>query len=453
MKKLLCFYLLALILGLCLPTVCAPAHAEVTPMGYTLILNENYDGAPVGMEVNVSTIKLPTPARSGYTFIGWAESASGEVKYTPGDSVTLTGDLTLYAQWSAVYAYYSLLPTAYTLSGSGYTDIPCSFNSLFLGIVTYRDEMTEQEVYANASSITFFMNAGTLTDSAGHSIPYLVDDVDHTTLGTYVDIGHPYWKVDQTFDMAVYIAPNDYANAAPGTYTGELVYDSAWYYTNNDTVSGESGSIALTLVVPERVTLDFSQAAALTIPYMALVQLRNGEGTAALFTSDEDCNEFIDLNGSGTPDIAVTEPDYETTDDFTLTLLADCDAFGDFAFDFTGPTDRYGTITFMLPSVAVPTFGTPDFTLPAAIQAIEANCFEGIAASIMDVPAGCASIGDHAFKDCKRLTQIRIPADCQLGEDVFDGCTQVYIFGIVGSSADTYCQRHNNCTFIVNTQD
>ena len=47
----------------------------------------------------------------------------------------------------------------------------------------------------------------------------------------------------------MWIDPEDYAAAAPGTYTGELVYDSEWFARG--AIAGESGSIALTLVIPE----------------------------------------------------------------------------------------------------------------------------------------------------------------------------------------------------------
>lgn len=100
-----------------------------------------------------------------------------------------------------------------------------------------------------------------------------------------------------------------------------------------------------------------------------------------------------------------------------------------------------------------PVFGAPDFTLPAFLTAIEEEAFEGAAMTIVDVPASCASIGDRAFRNCRSLRQIRIPADCILGDDVFDRCTLVYIFGYAGSSAEAYCQNHDNCVFVKETQN
>lgn len=93
-------------------------------------------------------------------------------------------------------------------------------------------------------------------------------------------------------------------------------------------------------------------------------------------------------------------------------------------------------------------FGTPDFTLPAAITTVEEEAFLSAGMSVVLVPDSCTSISDHAFKDCAALTQIHIPATCTLGTDVFDGCTLVYVFGTSGSPAETYCQEHENCVFV-----
>ena len=66
-------------------------------------------------------------------------------------------------------------------------------------------------------------------------------------------------------------------------------------------------------------------------------------------------------------------------------------------------------------------FGTPDFTLPADITAIEESAFEGAAMTAVVIPEDCTSIGDHAFRNCAGLSRIRIPAGCALGTDVFAG--------------------------------
>ena len=94
-----------------------------------------------------------------------------------------------------------------------------------------------------------------------------------------------------------------------------------------------------------------------------------------------------------------------------------------------------------------------DLVIPAGTAAIGADAFEGIAASVVEISANCTSIGDHAFRNCGRLAQIRVPAGCVLGQDVFAGCEKVYVFGAAGSDAERYCSEHENCVFIAEPQD
>ena len=93
-------------------------------------------------------------------------------------------------------------------------------------------------------------------------------------------------------------------------------------------------------------------------------------------------------------------------------------------------------------------FAAPDFVIPGGMTHIEDNAFEGIAATVVQIPANCASIGAEAFRDCVRLGEIRIPAGCAVGADAFAGCGKVYIFGAAGSSAEAYCSSHGNCVFV-----
>ncbi|MBO7418467.1 MAG: hypothetical protein J6U14_05985, partial [Bacteroidaceae bacterium] len=180
-------------------------------------------------------------APGGYRFAGWKY---GNATYLPGESIQMpsSGSITLTAQWNDV-PYYSLSPTAYTLEGGGYTDIPCTLTEFANGIINNME----------TRGVNFYMNGGTLTDGKGHSISFLVDDPFHLGAAERKGQGNEHSSAGETFIMAIYINPNDYNQAVPGTYTETFTYDSEWrvglgFHTDN---SGESGTIALTLVVPE----------------------------------------------------------------------------------------------------------------------------------------------------------------------------------------------------------
>lgn len=81
---------------------------------YRVSFHYNYDGAPQDLYMGQSsdeegwtyTIPGKGPERANYTFLGWAETADGEVKYEAGEDSTLTltdeaPTLELYAIWKA----------------------------------------------------------------------------------------------------------------------------------------------------------------------------------------------------------------------------------------------------------------------------------------------------------------------------------------------------------------
>lgn len=98
-------------------------------------------------------------------------------------------------------------------------------------------------------------------------------------------------------------------------------------------------------------------------------------------------------------------------------------------------------------TIRYPSFGTPDFVLPDDLQAIEVSAFEGIDAKVVHVPTSCTSIGNYAFRN-SGVQRISIPANCTIGEEIFDGCELVYVYGSKGSAAESYCSDHDNCVFV-----
>lgn len=83
-------------------TVTIPARPS-----YTIAYNANGGtGAPSSQTkyYGYTDTKLSTtiPTRTGYSFQGWATSASGSVAYAPGAVYTADANVTLYAVWSAV---------------------------------------------------------------------------------------------------------------------------------------------------------------------------------------------------------------------------------------------------------------------------------------------------------------------------------------------------------------
>mgnify|MGYP002751111421 CR=1 FL=1 len=84
----------------------------------TATVTLNYNGGGTNTTITVkknSSITLPTPKRSGYTFNGWYTEPVGGSRITT--ATVFTGDTTIYAQWTAKSS--SASPTAPTLPMTG----------------------------------------------------------------------------------------------------------------------------------------------------------------------------------------------------------------------------------------------------------------------------------------------------------------------------------------------
>ena len=92
-------------------------------------------------------------------------------------------------------------------------------------------------------------------------------------------------------------------------------------------------------------------------------------------------------------------------------------------------------------------FEDADFVLPAGLTEAEEEAFAGVRAAVVVIPDSCTAVGARAFRGCENLRMIRIPAGCTVGEDAFADCELVFVFGYVGSSAQSYCEAHENCVF------
>ena len=80
-----------------------PTGSFSTTINYTVTYdaNEGNCGQNTGYATSVSSaVTLPTPSRSGYTFAGWYDAASGGTRVGgAGENYTPSSDITLYAQW------------------------------------------------------------------------------------------------------------------------------------------------------------------------------------------------------------------------------------------------------------------------------------------------------------------------------------------------------------------
>lgn len=417
-------------------------------------------------------VTLTATANPGYRFVGWRETKTGNVWENDQFNMPME-HLYITAVFAPEYAVTVTNGTAdmeNAIEGEAVTitaNAPESgkqFKEWTASGITLTDEQK------SSANLTFTMPAQAVTLTATYEdMRYYAITSDGTAVATRFDgwLGEEV-ATDAPADEVLSLRLTDDAEPEEGYYfNGEFWYRATGandnVYLGSVTENGWTSpvteftmpaydvTIGAVQAARETLTLDFTQSASASLPLDAWMQLQMFESENPLILHDNASGiETLDVNLDGTGELLIAQPDYETTFSITLTLLPETDATGGFTFAFTGPSDRYGTITFTLPSAASPVFGTADFVLPAYINAIEANAFEGVAATVVDIPSGCTAIGNYAFKYCPNLTQIRIPVSVTtIGTDIFNGCAHtVYVFGTANSEAETYCQDHTNCVFV-----
>ena len=113
-------------------------------------------------------------------------------------------------------------------------------------------------------------------------------------------------------------------------------------------------------------------------------------------------------------------------------------------------SNYYGVATAAF-EIRQPEFGEPDFTLPGNLTELGESALEGTAAHTVFIPDSCGSIGEYAFRD-SQVIQVRIPENCTIADNAFDGCEMVLLYGMPNGSAEAYCNGHENCMFVPETQ-
>ena len=334
---------------------------------------------------------------------------------------------------------------------------------------TGAENLTFTEGSASTSTATFTMppNAVTLTASY-EDIRYAIT-TDNTTLAYYYNESfEQVFPTEAAEGTELSLMLDESAVPEEGNYfTGEFWYVATG--TGNDPVYlgsvTENGwtspvtaftmpaydvTIGAVQAARETLTLSFASSETRALPMDAWMQLQfveGEEGEPPLIWYDEASEiEALDLNRDGLPDLGIVFD--EAANCVNLTRLPACSAFGEFSFPFSGPADRYGTITFTMPSVEAPAFGPAAFTLPAALKTIEESAFEGMTAVTVVDAGQVTAIGPNAFQGCTNLTQIRLPKTCEINSSAFSGCGTVYVFAPAGGTTETSCDRIKNCVFV-----
>jgi len=353
---------------------------------------------------------------------------------------------------------YSLSPKEFTFDHGGYVDINCSFDSLVQGKLT-----DDNGIDRYGMAIGFKLKTGTLKDNNNHSVDFVLGDSGHTFNGKNLISLSRYAFVDDKVVFTIYIKPADLCALPAGTYTGELEYDSEWLTTDNTTVKGESGSIALKLVIPETYIVDSGKCGA----------------------SDEDpvtwtlySDGHLDITGIGEmksyTETTRPSPWRKYRDQITsVTVGNGVNRIGDYAF-----YQHYELTSVSLPDTVM-VIGTSAFfecnnlssfinsqglkaisgwaffrcgkltkiTLPTGLSYIGERAFEDSGLSTLSIPSSVTTIARGAFA-YTQIKSVTIPSNITtIGVEMFMGCKNLTSVTIQGNVTDIELSAFEGCAF------
>ena len=175
-------------------------------------LVENFDtvsfnsegGSPAGPLTNLdgTLVTLPgAPSYSGYTFTGWNTAPDGSgANYSAGANYTLSGSLSLYAQWSLntppVNTTAVVLPSnGATLSGSQWLDVTTSSGATKVVYWLWQGPDGVEIATATPTNYGWLANWKTTTEPNGtytlNSVATFAGGVDVTSSGITVTVNNP----------------------------------------------------------------------------------------------------------------------------------------------------------------------------------------------------------------------------------------------------------------------
>ena len=150
-------------------------YAHWTPNQYTVTFNPN--GGTVSPTTKTVTYDstygtLPTPTRTGYTFVGWWTATSNGTQITSSTKVAITAAQTLYAHWTA-----NTYTVTFNPNGGNFLSRSSLTMSASSGNWNYSANMVSGKISQNT---TYTLKFGTATCTAGGATQFSVLIYDFT---------------------------------------------------------------------------------------------------------------------------------------------------------------------------------------------------------------------------------------------------------------------------------
>ena len=351
-------------------------------------------------------------------FVGWAESANGSVVYQPGDNITLTDNLTLYAKWINKFTFdglnykitdHDLLTVELTgYEGdkpTGVLNIPASVR---IGEKDYSVTSISETAFIGITSITSVIISDGIT-TIGKDAFTGCTNLQSVILGSGVT------SIENIFNLCPYLE----------SFT---VNDNNMNYKSLDGVLFNKAGT--TLVKYPRAKSGKSY----TIP----------DGVTSIGDNAFEYNRFLTSIIIGNNVTSIGNYAFYNTGLTSVTIPSSVTSFGERAFQECASLSSL-TLTEGLTTIGNHAFkitGLTSVTIPSSVTTIGDDTFSSCTSlSSVTLPEGLTTIGNYVFFNTG-LTSVTIPSSVTtIGIAAFSKCTSLSSVTIpssvttIGSSA------------------
>ncbi|MBO4508622.1 MAG: InlB B-repeat-containing protein [Spirochaetaceae bacterium] len=398
-----------------------------------------------------STITLTQNGFSleGFTFTGWNTEADGSgTGYADCASLQLTGNLTLYAQWSETLYYVNLIGIEGAVLTEGYSPLT-SFST--------HDETVTIPLYRK----DYYTFTGWYLDSSYTGTPITEITLESAEFGETLHL-YAKWTANiypVNYDL---MFPNQVTN--PNTITTISASDSsqtlsdATYYDSNYTFAGwytnyENGvysnrvtAISVNDVTAENISVTLHAKWTHSTPVSpngATVQISSMQTIAtdiASLTTDE---EFY---------IIVTDTSIAGTQFRSVNAALKANTTTRFYFDFSAATTSFDLENARGPSPnsfnGCQTLTGITLPLCSSFTVIRDAAFENCSAlKTIIIPSSITTINAYAFKNCSNLEIMNLPENLvKIEYGLFNGCSSLTKINIPDSVTSIGGYAFSGCT-------
>ena len=383
-------------------------YAHWTAKTYTITFNANGGNLSGNSYITVKTGSrygtLPTAAKSGYTFDGWYTSGSGGTRITENTTVSLTGNQTLYAHWTAKTYTVTFNANGGNLSDNSYITVKTGSRYGTLPTAT-RNSYTFDGWYTSE-------NGGTkITENTTVSL------TGNQTL-------YAHWTAVKKYGVTIYNGTGNKTEMYPAGTSVRVKADSLengmefskWVVLSGNIKLENESDIETSFTMPER-----------SVVIQAVYEKSQADTDAGTDTdtdtgTDTDAGKDADTGKTDTPE-ADTEQDDEDDEEDESDLWTEFIS-GKIRYEVMDGKEAavVGLKTKQVTKVKIPSTVSYDGRIYKVTE-ISDYAFKKSSVTEVVIADSVKEIGTSAFLGCKKLVKVTIGANTtKIGTKAFKDC-------------------------------